>query len=57
MLLIVECWIRLLDVTVPGICLSLCRITLKSIIEALFISIMCGVMKTLLAELQSKLEI
>lgn len=47
MLLIVECWIRLLDVMVPSICLSLCRITLKSIMETLFISRKCGVMKTL----------
>lgn len=52
-----ECLIRLLDVIVPSICLSLCRITLKSIIEALFIGIKCGVMKTLLEELQSRLEI
>lgn len=57
MLLIVECWIRLLDVIVPSLCLSLCRITLKIIIEALFISIAWGAMKTLLAELQSRLEI
>lgn len=56
-MLVVERWIRLLSVIVPSICLSLFRITLKCIIEALFISMKCGVTKTLLAELQSKLEI
>lgn len=40
MSLTMECWIRLLDVLLPTIYLSLCRIkTLGYIIEALFLNV------------------